>query len=159
MVLGVESNLGVEADHHEAYILAEKLSQQVCVLHETHRTGTEGVACGLHTSNVSKSKMAFLASWDLNRDRIRIADNFTCVGSTSEKVLRELRGELSVFSRLVEPATKQGGAPRVIFTGKHASATDDLAIAFQLYWLARNFYYSRVGVARYAEFHAMQAVA
>lgn len=154
VILAVESNLGVEADHHESYILAEKLNNQVCVLHATHHAGAEGAMCGLRTTNRTKHQMAFLSRWDLQQDRLRVANDVTCVGSNVDTALRELRSELTVYSRLVEPSPKEGGNPRIVFTGKHAGTTDDLAIAFQLYWMAKNEFYSNQGLQKYADFHA-----
>lgn len=159
IVLGVESNLGFEADHHEGYIIDENLHDRVCVVHESTRSGRSEKSVGLQATNARKETMAHLVQYDLQQKRFRIADEVTCVGSTAEKVLKEMYEQLIVFCRMVEPAPRIGGKPRIIYTGKHARSQDDLSMAFQWNKMADMYFNNPQGRIAYADYHALAAAA
>lgn len=153
VVLGVESNLGFEADHHEAYIVDERMQHFVCVLHESTRSGRSEKSVGLQATNARKAQMAFLVRYDLQNKRYRIADTVTCLSGPAHAKLAELREQLMVFCRMVEPAPRVGGKPRIVYTGKHARSNDDMAIAFQWGKIADMYFNSGAGRVAYAPWH------
>jgi hypothetical protein len=157
VVVGVESNLGFEANHHEAYIGQENLTSIVCVLHESSRSDRSEASVGLQATNARKAQMAMLTRWNLHgpHHRYRICPEVTCVSGSAEKAIDELREQLFVFCRIVQPAPQIGGKPRIVYSGKHARSHDDLAMAFQWTELANIYFNSPQGQVAYQMYHQM----
>lgn len=109
---------------------------------------------GLHTSNTTKATMGYLTQYDLQQRRFRIADAITSVSGKSDVLLNELKEQLCVFCRMVEPAQKIGGKMRIVYTGKHVRTHDDLSIVFQLFSLANIHFNSMQGRQTYNQWHA-----
>jgi len=157
VIVGVESNLGFEANHHEAYVAQESLNTYVCMLHESSRSDRSERSVGLQATNARKAQMAMLTRWSLQapQRRYRICPVVTCVSGSVEKMLHELQEQLYVFCRIVQPAPQIGGKPRIVYSGKHARSNDDLAMAFQWLELALLYFNSEEGKISYQLYHRM----
>lgn len=155
VVLSVESNLGMEAYHHQCYIADAKLQRQVCVLHETNQTGLTEKSVGIHTSATSKSNNAFITRFNFHQHRYAVAKEITCVSGDVGKTLQQMYDQLAVFSKIVEPPKRLGGKPTTIFTGKHVGKQDDLAQVWQMFVQSDDRFNSPSGRERYRDYHQL----
>lgn len=155
VVLGVESNLGMEAYQHQRYIVDANLQKQVCVLHESNQAGLTEKSVGIHTSAASKANNSFLTRFNFHNHRYAIAKEVTCISGDVSKVLQQLYDQLAVYSKITEPPKRLGGKPVTIFTGKHVGKQDDLAQVYLMFIQSDEKFNSPMGIERYRDYHQL----
>ena len=125
-VLGLESNLGFEAQH-ALHSIRRAGVRNWCALME----GVDGT-CGLLTTNASKEVMCVALQQLLAANHIHVAANMLSISLPPQEALDQLIQELRGYMIFVDPPKTLFAKPRRTFTGKVGGHNDDVAIALQL---------------------------
>jgi hypothetical protein len=125
-VLGLECNLGFEAQHIIHTLRRVAFRNWIALLE-----GPEG-APGLLTSNSSKEVMCVALQELLTQNRLAVSQYLLSVSFSPRDILEQLLAELRSYMVYVDPPKTLFGKPRRTFTGKMGGHNDDLAIALQL---------------------------
>jgi hypothetical protein len=126
VILGIESNLGFEAQHAINSITRAGVKHW-CALME----GVDGT-CGLLTTNSSKEVMCVALQQLLSQNRLQVSANLLSTTLPPREMLDQLVHELRAFMIFVDPPRTLFAKPRRTFTGKIGGHNDDVAIALQL---------------------------
>lgn len=126
VVLGLESNLGFEAQHALHALRRAEVRNWVSLME-----GVDGTP-GLLTTNSSKEVMCVALQELLAQSRIGVSSRLLSTSMPPREALDQLVGELRAFMVFVDAPKTLFGKPRRTFTGKLGGHQDDLAIAFQL---------------------------
>lgn len=125
-MIGLESNLGFEAQHALHSIRRAGVRNWVALME-----GVDGT-CGLLTTNSSKEVMCVALQQLLSANRIHVAASMLSISLPPKEALDQLLQELRSFMIFVDPPKTLFAKPRRTFTGKVGGHNDDVAIAIQL---------------------------
>jgi hypothetical protein len=126
IVLGIECNLGFEAQH-AVHTLQRAHLRRWLALSE----GPQGTV-GLLTTNQSKEIMTVAVQELLAGNRLYQYRDMVCLSNTRAEMFRLLSHEMRRFMILVEPPKNVFGKPRKTYSGKVGGQNDDVCIALQL---------------------------
>jgi hypothetical protein len=135
IVLGLESNLGFEAQHTVHSIQRARLHDWVAL-----NEGAQGTV-GLLTTNQSKEVMTVALQELLSQNRLHLLDSFVSLSNTQGEIAKQLLHEMRRFMILVEPPKNCFGKPRRTYSGKLGGQNDDAIIALQLAILSMQIFY------------------
>ena len=125
-VLGLESNLGFEAQHIIHTLRQVNFRNWIALLE-----GADGQP-GLLTTNSSKEVMCVALQELLSQNRLCICHRMLSVSYSPKEILDQLTAEMRSYMVYVDPPKTLFGKPRRTFTGKMGGHNDDLVIAVQL---------------------------
>ena len=125
-VLGLESNLGFEAQHAIHSLRRSNFRNWIALLE-----GVDGTP-GLLTTNSSKEVMCVALQELLDQNRIVVSKRMLSVSYAPKDILDQLVAELRSYMVYVDPPKTLFGKSRKTFTGKMGGHNDDTAIALQL---------------------------
>lgn len=126
MVLGLESNLGFEAQHALHAMQREGIRNWVSLME-----GVDGTP-GILTTNQSKEVMCVALQELFAQNRLHVSSRLLCTSMPPKEALEQLVQELRSFMVFVDPPKSLFAKPRRTFTGKLGGHNDDLSIAVQL---------------------------
>jgi hypothetical protein len=126
MVIGLESNLGFEAQHALHALRRAEVHNWVSLME-----GVDGTP-GLLTTNASKEVMCVALQELLAQSRIGVSNRLMSTSMSPHEALQQLIGELRGFMIFVDPPKTLFAKARRTFTGKLGGHQDDLVIALQL---------------------------
>lgn len=130
VVLGVESNLGFEAQHTIQALKRLGLSN-CCPLYE----GVDNTL-GLLTTNKTKEVMCKALQELLTLNRLHVSDRFMSVQQSPRNMLARITEEMRAFMIYVDEPKSLFAQPRRTYTGKLGGHQDDAIIALQMAVLA-----------------------
>ena len=130
IVLGVESNLGFEAQHTIRAMKQLGLTN-CCPLFE----GVDNTL-GMLTTHKSKEIMCSALQDLLSMNRLHFSSKFVCTGSSPREMMERLTHEMKSFMIYVDEPKSFFSKARRTFTGKMGGHQDDAIIALQMAVLA-----------------------
>ena len=125
VVLGVESNLGLEA-HHILHAMRKRNVSHVA-LYEGAQEGP-----GILTTNTTKEMMCTATQELLDTRRLVLSQNMVCLSTSPRDLLDTLLKQLRTYTVVVEPARTAFLKPRRTYSGKIGGHQDDVCVALQL---------------------------
>lgn len=125
LVVGVEANLGFEAQH-----VLHALRQRGFSFIALHEGAQDGP--GILTTNASKELMCIGLQELLDYKRIFLSKKLVSISGSPIEMVNTLIKQLNQFAVLVEPPRTPFGQVRRTYTGKIAGNQDDLCISLQL---------------------------
>lgn len=143
IVLGVECNLGQEAQHILHGMRLRKVDR-IIPLHEGPMDTP-----GMLTTNSSKEIMCHALQELLSMDRLALSRRMVCCATDPREALNRLAHELRQFMVIVEPPRTAFGQPRRTFGGKQGGQNDDLCVALQLAVMTTRLFRSRPRYSRF----------
>lgn len=144
MILGLESNLGFEAQH-AVHSIRRAGVKNWCALME----GVDGT-CGLLTTNSSKEVMCVALQQLLADNKLQLSPCLLSISLAPREAVDQLVSELRAFMIFVDPPKTLFAKPRRTFTGKMGGHNDDVVIALQLAVLSMQIF---TRSEKYANFH------
>jgi len=126
VVLGLESNLGFEAQHALHALRRANVRDWVSLME-----GADN-APGILTTNASKEIMCVALSELLSNNLLCVSNRMMCTSMPPNEAVTQLLGELRAFMVYVDPPKTLFGKPRRTYSGKMGGHNDDLSIALQL---------------------------
>jgi len=130
VVLGVESNLGFEAQH-TIHAMKRLGLRNCCPLHE----GVDGTL-GMLTTHKSKEVMCAALQELLSMNRLHTCDKFVSKSMSPRAMLSRLLDEMRAFMIYVDSPKTLFAQARRTYTGKLGGHQDDVIIALQMAILA-----------------------
>ncbi len=126
-MLSVESNLGNEAMHHQAYVVSAGISRVVVMTEDHDRAG-------VRTTNNMKRTMVIIMNDALAHLRLFFYKNMVAVNGKrdAKAMVKLLQQQVTSFHRIVEPPLKSHQVPKEIYNGKVGGGKDDLLMALML---------------------------
>jgi hypothetical protein len=127
IMLSVESNLGNEAMHHQAYVASAGLTKVVVMNEDRDRAG-------VRTTNDMKRTMVIIMNDAISHLRLCFYKDLVAInGKRDGKMMRKMvQQQVTSFHRIVEPALKPHQMPKEIYNGKMGGGKDDLLMALML---------------------------
>lgn len=125
-VLGLESNLGFEAQHVIHTLQRENVRGWISLLE-----GVDGTP-GLLTTNSSKEVMCVATQELLAQNRLVICKRLLSMSMAPREALDQLLAETRSYMVFIDPPKTLFAKPRKTFTGKMGGHNDDVVIALQL---------------------------
>jgi len=126
VVLGLESNLGFEAQHAVHSLKRAGLRNWVTLME-----GVDGT-CGLLTTNASKEVMCVALQQLLSSNHLHVSTNMLSISTSPREVFDQMVQEVRGYMIYVDPPKTLFAKPRRTFTGKVGGHNDDVVIALQL---------------------------
>lgn len=126
VVLGLESNLGFEAQHALHALRRAEVKNWVSLME-----GADG-APGILTTNSSKEIMCVALQELLSKNLISISNRMMSTSMPPTEAIAQLLGEIRAYMVFVDPPKTLFAQPRRTYTGKLGGHQDDLSIALQL---------------------------
>lgn len=138
-VLVVESNLGNEAMHHQAYIRQHRLANVIVMCEDTQNRA------GLRTTHDTKRTMTVQLNEALRNNNIHFYKHMVSINGKRDAAAmkREIINQIANFKRVVEPPTKPHQEPKERYTGKSGGGRDDLVMSLMQGIYAKTLFYSR----------------
>ncbi len=143
-VLGLESNLGFEAQHIIHVLRRAQFRNWVALLE-----GVDG-SPGLLTTNSSKEIMCVATQELLAQNRLFVGQKMLGLSRSPTELLQQVIDELRSYMIFVDSAKTLFGKPRRTFTGKMGGHNDDLVVALQLAILTMQIF---TRSDKYSRFH------
>jgi hypothetical protein len=130
LVLGVESNLGFEAQH-TIQALKRLGLRNCCPLHE----GVDNTL-GILTTHKTKEVMCSALQELLSMNRLHISDKFMSISMSPRAMVDRIIEEMRAFMIYVDAPKSLFAQSRRTYTGKIGGHQDDVIIAVQMAVLA-----------------------
>ena len=143
-VLGLESNLGFEAQHVIHSLRRHQFHNWLSLLE-----GVNGTP-GLLTTNSSKEVMCVALQELLSQNRLLTSQRLMSLSYSPHEIYDQLSAEMRSYMVYVDPPKTLFGKPRRTFTGKMGGHNDDLVIALQLAILTMQIF---TRSEKYVRFH------
>ena len=142
LVVGVEANLGFEANH--VLHALRKANVTHIALHEGAQESV-----GLLTTNASKELMCVGLQELIDHKRLVISRQLVSLSASPLETLDTLFKQMSTYTILVEAPRTPFGKPRRTYTGKVGGNQDDLCISLQLSVLGMRIFQKNDKYKRY----------
>ena len=145
VVLGLESNLGFEAQHTVHSLKRAQLHNWVTLME-----GADG-SCGMLTTNSSKEVMCVALQELLSANLLHVSAQLLCTSIPPVEAMNQLLQEMRSFMIYVDPPKTLFAKPRRTYTGKVGGHQDDMVITLQLAVLTMQIF---TRSEKYARFHS-----
>ena len=126
-MLSVESNLGNEAMHHQAYITSSGLVKVIVMNEDNNRAG-------VRTTHDMKRTMVIIMNDAMTHLRLHFYKDMISVNGKhdSKDMIKKIIQQVMNFHRIVEPPVKLHQEPKEIYNGKMGGGKDALLMALML---------------------------
>ena len=141
-VLMPEANLGFEAHHIERVVNQTEMRKFSMCMRDDEQPG-------LRTTHAVKESMHVKFNQALEEDAVSVSTTVVSAGGDAEKLLKDLRDELTTYCCVVDNGTSVFAQSKKTFTGKIGGFQDDLAICAQLNLLWHSSFFTDQKYATY----------